>query len=73
VSELWTPDTSTRLNVVIVSPRKFTNLSELADWCNTLTVHQQGSEVYKIERILSVQVVEQQGRYEALLLCEALK
>lgn len=73
VSELWTPEASVRLNVVIVSPRKFRQLAELADWCNSLSVHQQHSEVYKIERILSLQVIEQQGFYEAVLLCEALK
>jgi hypothetical protein len=73
MSELWRPDASTRLNAVVISPQRFTNLSDLAQWCNHLTVHQQHGEVYKVERVLSVQVIEHSGSYEAVLLCEVLK
>lgn len=73
MSGLWTPESSTRLNVVIVAPKTFPTLGELAEWCNHLAIHQQHGEVYKVERIISVQVLERQGLYEAVLLCEALK
>lgn len=74
MSDLWTPASSQRQNAVIVSPQSFRSLTDLARWCNELGIHQQHDAVYKVERILSVQVIHNQASasYEAVLLCEVL-